>query len=182
MRGTPLRRQLILVAIAGLLPLAVCCALGLALLFEQQREAEQRRTLEIARALASAVESELQRSIASLQVMAAAIEQDNLDLDSFDDLARRTLQRQPRWRSLILADAAGRQVAHSEFPRGTDIPVNPEPESARRVFETGKPVVGGLVQARTGWGFAVRVPVMKDDKVHYVVIAVHTPAPMLDIL
>ena len=179
---SPLRRQLIFLALASLLPMATLSAVGLAVLFESQREAEQRRTLEITRALASAVDSELRRSISSLQVMAAAIEQDNLDLDSFDDLAWRTLQRQPLWRSIILAAPDGRQVAHSEFPRGTPIPANPDPPSVEYAARAAKPVVGNLVRGRVGWAFGVRVPLLKDGRVRYVLSAVMTPQPILDIV
>ena len=179
---SPLRRQLIFLALASILPLATLSAIGLAVLFESQREAEQRRTQEITRALASAVDSELRRSISSLQVMAAALEQDDLSLDSFEDLSRRTLQRQPLWRNVILAEPGGRHVAHSEFPRGTPVPPNPDPASVEQVGRTGKPAVGNLVRGRAGWAFAVRVPVLKDGHVRYVLSAVMTPDPILDIV
>lgn len=182
MRGHALRRQLFLIAVAAILPLAILTAAGLYFLYTQQRDAGQARTLETARALASAIDSELKRTVAGLQVMAAGLEQDGLDFRAFDDLAARTLARQPQWRNVIIADPTGRQVAHSEFPRGTLIPANPEPASVRKVVETGQPAVGGLVRGRHGFAFGVRVPLTRDGQVAYVLTAVLTPDPIRDIV
>ena len=182
MRGSPLRRQLILIAVASILPLAILSAVGLAIVFSQQREAEQHRALEITRALASAVDNELKRSITALQVMGASLERDGVDLDAFRDLAVRTLRTQAQWRSLVLSDPEGHQVAHSDFRRGDPLFTIPDIESSREVVRTGQPAIGSIKLARTGHTFAVRVPVRKDGQVRFVLSAVMPPQQILAIV
>ncbi|HEX4781491.1 MAG TPA: ATP-binding protein [Usitatibacter sp.] len=181
MKRTPLRRQLVLVALVAILPLAAIAALGIALIFDQQREAEQRRMLDVARALTTAVDNELNRSISGLQVLAAASEQDNLDLDSFRDLARRALLREHAWRALVLDDPEGRRIVHTDFPNG-GFPPNPDPNDVKRVAMEGKPRVGNLKNGKLGYAFGVRVPIFKDGRVHYVLSALVPPGPILDIV
>jgi signal transduction histidine kinase/ActR/RegA family two-component response regulator len=178
---TPLRRQLILIALVAILPLAVIAALGLALIFDQQREAEQRRMLDVARALTTAVDNELNRSISGLQALAAASEQDKLDLDSFRDLAYRALRRERTWRALVLDTPEGERIVHTDFPRG-GFPPNPDPDDVKRVARDGKPRVGSLVKGNFGYAFGVRVPIFKDGRVHYVLSALVPPQPILDIV
>src|SRR5207249_94462 len=55
----PLRRRLLLLAVAGILPLAIMAAIGLRALAQQQRTQVERVGLEFARALATAVDAEL---------------------------------------------------------------------------------------------------------------------------
>ena len=182
MKSTPLRRQLLLIAVAAIVPLAALSAAGLWLIYDQQRDAGQQRALEITRALSSTVDTELKRSVAALQVLAVSAELDNIDLDQHDALARRALQAEPMWRSLILADAAGRQIVHTDFARGAAIPANPEPGTLQEVVRTARPQFGRLVRGRAGYAFAVRVPLMQKGQVRYVLSAILTPEPMLAIL
>ena len=59
LRGTSLRQRLFLLAAAGILPLALMSGIGLYVLAQQQRAQAERASLELARALASAVDAEL---------------------------------------------------------------------------------------------------------------------------
>nr|HET7859836.1 hypothetical protein [Caldimonas sp.] len=70
MRTIPLRRRLLVLGAAAILPLALMSGVALqALLEQQQRQAEQ-STLDLARALATAVETELRLTVSSLQSLA----------------------------------------------------------------------------------------------------------------
>ena len=178
-----LRRRIVLIAVASILPLAVLSAVVLTMVYQQRREAEQLRTLETTRALASAVESELQRTISGLQSLAVAIEQDDVDLASFHDLARRALARQPLWKRLVLRDLEGRGVADSEFPGVREnLPESPERESIEAAIRAGKPVVGNIVQGRMGWSVAVRVPILANGKPRYLLSAIVPPDSIREIV
>jgi len=181
MNRTPLRRQLVLIVLVAILPLAAIAAIGLALIFDQQREAEQRRMLDVARALTTAVDSELNRSISGLQALAAATEQDKLDLASFRDLAQRALRREHSWRALVLDKPDGERIFHTDFPEGGFTP-NPEPQSVRLVASDGVARVGNLVKGKLGYAFAVRVPVFQAGRVRYVLSALVPPQPILGIV
>ena len=69
MRTVTLRRRLLLLAVAGILPLALMSGAGLLALAHQQREAAGRASLGITRALATAVDAELKRSVAVLETL-----------------------------------------------------------------------------------------------------------------
>lgn len=177
-----LQRQLFTLAIVGVLPLAILAGAGLHIFFEQRRDVEQRRALEVTRALATAVEAELQRSLAALQILAVSGALDPGVRSDFDEVARRALATQPGWRNLTLADPSGRIVDHSDFPPGAALPAPPDPESIREVATARKPVVGNLVNGRNGWAFTLRVPLVKDGQVQYVVSAIVDPGSIAKLL
>jgi hypothetical protein len=104
--GVPLRRRLLLLAAAGLLPIAAMSAIALAALWFQQREQAARTGLEIARALSTAVDAELSRSLSVLQALATAGSLDAGDLRSFQRLARQVRATRPSWQSILVHDAA----------------------------------------------------------------------------
>src|SRR4051812_37830739 len=106
-RSVPLRRRLLLLAVAAMLPVALMSAVALQALFEQQRAQAARAGLEIARALSLAIDSEIQRSFSALQVFAAATAFDTGDIARFERALARTQPSQPNWRAVIASDPAG---------------------------------------------------------------------------
>ena len=92
MARVALRKHLLVLAIASILPLAILSGIGLLALFDQQRGDAERKALEITRALATAVDAELQRSISVLKVLGAAGSLQRLDIAAFAITARRALQ------------------------------------------------------------------------------------------
>ena len=58
-----LRQRLLVLAAASIFPLAVMSGVGLLVLVQQQRQQAQTAALEIARALSTAVDAELQRAM-----------------------------------------------------------------------------------------------------------------------
>ena len=182
MRRVPLRRQLFLIAVAGILPLAILAGAGLHLVFEQQREAEQRRALEITRALATAVDTELKRSQSALQILASAIVLDAADLESFHTVARRAIQSQATWRSVILADTSARPLVDTAFPMGAELPSMFSTTSFEEAIRTGEPRVGYVVKAGEGHVLYLRAPVVRDGKLRYVVSVLVNPSAILSIV
>ena len=63
MRTVPLRRRLFILAAAAILPLALTTGVALLVLANQQYQQAARAGIELARALASSVDSELSSSI-----------------------------------------------------------------------------------------------------------------------
>jgi CheY-like chemotaxis protein len=61
--GTPIRTRLLVLAVAGILPLAVMSGWALFALVQQQRTQVEQAGLEIVRALSTAVDAELEHSI-----------------------------------------------------------------------------------------------------------------------
>src|SRR5439155_26719568 len=71
--GAPLRRRLFLLAATGIVPLLVMSGIGLYALAQQQRIQAERIGLQLPRALATAVDAELPRSISVVQSLATAL-------------------------------------------------------------------------------------------------------------
>ena len=182
MRRVPLRRQLFLIAVAGILPLAILAGAGLQLVFEQQREAEQRRAMEITRALATAVDTELKRSQSALQILASAIVLDVGDLEGFHTVARRALEYQPTWRSVVLSDPSARPLVDTAFPLGARLPPMFSTTSFDEVVRTGKPRVGYVVRAGEGHVLYLRSPVSRDGGLRYVISALVDPMAIVSIV
>jgi signal transduction histidine kinase/ActR/RegA family two-component response regulator len=183
MKSVPLRRRLLLLVAAGLLPLAVVAAIALAVLYHQHRMQAERSVLEVARALSTAVDAELRRSVAVLQVLATSPSIDEKDLARFEDRARRTQLAQSHWRGVALFTPAGEPVMNTAVPRGAPLAGLVEPGSFEEAVRTGKPVVGLLRKGPRGaWAIPIRVPVIRDDKVSHVLTAIVDPKAINEIL
>jgi signal transduction histidine kinase/ActR/RegA family two-component response regulator len=182
-RSVPLRRRLFLLAAAGILPLALTAGAALYALFDQQRDQAQRSTLEIARALATATDAELRRTASVLEVLATSVRLDTGDLREFEQRMRRVAEQHPHWRGVNLSGPDGQLIVDTQYPAGQKLRPVSEAASFRRVAETGKPVVGHLYERPDGgWAVPVRVPVIRQGVLRYVITAPIRPESLLEIL
>lgn len=182
MRRVPLSRQLFLIAVAGILPLAILAGAGLHLMFEQRREDEQRRALDITRALATAVDTELKRSQSALEVLAATVALDTGDLAGFHTLARRAVASQATWRGVILADLSAQPLVDTSFAVGAELPPMFSTTSFDEVIRTGEPRVGYVVKAGEGHVLYLRSPVRRGGEFRHVISVLVDPAAILSIV
>src|SRR5262249_36227669 len=111
----PLRRRLFLLVVAGILPVATMSGLGLWALERQQSAQIERVGLELARALALAVDAELRSTISVLESLATATTLDHEDRRGFLERARRVQDTQPNWVAVVLADPSGTRIADTRF-------------------------------------------------------------------
>ncbi|CAG1017259.1 two-component system, NarL family, sensor histidine kinase BarA [Burkholderiaceae bacterium] len=183
MRKVGLRRRLILLAAAGILPLAVMSGFGLAALVQQQREQTERASLDITRALTTAVDAELRSSMAVLESLATAAPLDNNDADGFHRVAQRIVTTRPQWRAVILHEPDGKVAAHTGYPIGRADLAIVEPDSFDQLLQLRSPLVGPLRRGQRGeFGVPVRVPVVRDDQLRYVLTAVLNPDAILEVV
>ncbi|MFC5461725.1 hybrid sensor histidine kinase/response regulator [Massilia niabensis] len=178
-----LRRLLILLSAIGLLPLA---ALGLWSLHTaggyQQRE-QDRAMLDLARALSSAVDAELDGTVAALASLARAPTMSAGDLKGFYDSAREQVAAQPEWLTIILTDASGNILFRTTSPFTTPGGRIADPESLQQLLAVQRPVVGHVTRGPRGRAaFPVRVPVRDDAGRLYVLTAVVKPDRILGVL
>jgi len=180
MKRVPLRRRLLLLVATGLLPVALLSALGLHALYQEQREQTERTALEVARAMSTAVDNELQQSLAALEALSHSFRLDERDLGTFHRLLARVAKEHPAWRTMVLADPQGKVLINTGVPIVADVPEVLEPPSLLEAVRTVKPVVGRLVKGPAGrWAFAVRVPVVRNGRVVYVLSAAVDPDSIL---
>jgi signal transduction histidine kinase len=169
----PLRMRLLLLAASGLLPLVIVLAWGVNYLFEEQRTSAQRSALEISRAMATAVESEIRSITALLELMGTSDELERADLRAFHLSARRTAQ-QLGWRQVVLADSEGHILFRSNQPYDRFDTQAVDPVSMDEIVRSRRPLVSKVVvsPADNAETFAVRVPVVRGDHVVYILTAV----------
>ena len=169
---------------AGILPLAVMAGLGLYALKRQQDAQAARVGLELARSVANAIDGELRSAISILETLATTPTLDSGDLAGFQEQARRVLDRMPEWAAILLMEGEGIPVVDTRAPVGSRLlPVVVDHASLDQVLKTRRPAVGSLTRHPTKeWLFAVRVPVIRDTAVTYVISALVTPDAIRDVL
>jgi signal transduction histidine kinase/ActR/RegA family two-component response regulator len=183
LKRVTLRQQLLLVVAAAVLPLAVMSTVALYVGYGQQREQAQRSGLDIARASSKAIDSELRRTISVLDVLGDFIVDGPEGLRAFDERARRVREAQPSWETIHLADMQGHMLTSTETPFGQPLRPIFEQESFDKVLQTQAPIVGYLRKGPRGkYGFPVRVPVMRDGRLRFVLTAVLAPDAILALL
>jgi len=183
--GLTLRRRLLLLVAAAILPLAVTGALALHALFDEQRAQAQRSSLELARALATAVDTELRLTISALQSL-SAIEVSNAgpeDLATLYRVAVEVQRARPEWQAVLLATPDGRTLFSTRQPLGSALAPPVESESFREAVTSRQPTIGTLARGSLGMeAFAVRVPVNEGGRLHYVFTAVVKPDAILQVV
>jgi signal transduction histidine kinase len=169
-----LRSYLVGLTLATLLPVVLFAgAVGYFLVQEQRetfRTGAEARTL----AVLTAVDTELQASISTLTALATLPALDEGDLVTFRDRAQRILATQPQWVNVNLARPDGQQVMNLRVPPGAPLPnIGDLDGSFALLRQTGKAVVSDLAVGPVlkRWSFAVRVPVVRDGALKYVLSA-----------
>jgi signal transduction histidine kinase/ActR/RegA family two-component response regulator len=171
--------------VAGALLPVVLFAVGVVhRLSLNERAASERRLILAARNLTQDVEREVSITTRTLQALAASEQLDEDDLKAFYKEAQRTVQTQPTWLSVILLTPNKRQIFNTSRPFGSVLPLANEPESVQSVVETGQPTVGYLAisRLRQQWAFPVRVPVIRNGKLRYVLTALITSEALTSII
>lgn len=178
-----LRQLLILLAAIALLPVLLASGWAVRITMEQHRAEVERSALDLSRALATSVGTELEATIASLRTLSQspALVDDNLP--AFYQTALTARRSHPSWQSVILADAQGRLLFNTARPYGDRSARIVDSESLRKALETGQPAVGSALVGPLGiLAFPVRVPVHRDSEVSYVLSAAVVPERILEIL
>jgi signal transduction histidine kinase/ActR/RegA family two-component response regulator len=172
----PLRRRLYLLAAAAIVPLALMSGASVLLLVQQQRHQAERAALDLTRAMMTAVDADLQRSVSALDVLATSAALDAGNLPEFQRSSERAVATQPGWMLVNLVDPSGRMLLNTGVPAEGEMPQLAERESFDQVLRTRQPVVGRLARGPLGnFALPVRVPVIRDGRLVYVLTAVLRP-------
>ena len=173
-RPWSLRSILILLVVTAFVPLLVFAIAMVILSARSEREVFERGATERTRALITAVDAELKNSISTLEALATSDRLDGGDLRGFYDEAGRVLKSQPGWRNVIVSSPSGESLLNLLRPLDSNLEPVVEQRSFDQVLKTLKPAVGDvLLGPLTGeYGFIMRVPVMRDGGIKYVLSAV----------
>ena len=180
-----IRTHLLILVLAAVLPLLAFSAVMGAIFWRQQRAAYNEGYLERVRALAIALDRELEGHARALQVLAQSTALQGGDLRTFYARAQRVRAEQSVWDAVILTDTTGTQVINTRRPFGTRLPRTAIGDAiVMRVVTTARPAVSPLVRgALTGqYTTAVVVPVRLDGHVKYLLLASLEPRVWIDLL
>ncbi|WP_420224482.1 hypothetical protein [Pigmentiphaga litoralis] len=178
-----LRFLLFMLVAAGLLPLTLLGVWSVNAVYEQQQSDLRRATLDLSRALSSAVNAEIESSVAALETLSYHPALSAGRYEEFHSIVRDAAQARPYWLSVILSDASGKVLLRSTRPYG-DVDLNVrDPDSLRQVLNEKRPVVGASREGTSSVvAVPVRVPVMQGGELRYVITAALKPDRIDDIL
>lgn len=139
-----------------------------------EREVFERGATERTRALITAVDAQLKSSISTLEALATSRHLDRGDLRSFYDDSVRVLKSQPGWRTIIVSLPSGESLLNLLRPLGAELAPVVEKRSFNQVLKTFKPAVGDILfgPLTETYDFVIRVPVLRDSRIVYVLSAV----------
>ncbi|HEY7518150.1 MAG TPA: ATP-binding protein [Methylomirabilota bacterium] len=170
--ATPLRRQLITLVVVAVVPILLFAFVMVTLLGRLERRATERGLQDVSRALTLAVDRELETSVKALEALAASLYLDTGDLRSFSEHVQRVVPTQPRWRAILLTDAAGtvRLVSTQALSGAAGHSVG-DREYFKELVATRKPVFSGLLLDRSPQAepvIVMVVPVVRNGDLRYV--------------
>jgi signal transduction histidine kinase/CheY-like chemotaxis protein len=183
-RTFSIRAHLLLLVIGTLLPAVVIAAVLVRRVVSDNRTAGEQRLLETARAVASVVDAELVGTIRALQGLGESDRLTTGEIPGIHEQAQRLLLTQPTWSAVSLSTPAGQQIVNTAQALADKLPMVADRGSFQRAVATKTPVIGNLQrgQITRQMGFVVRVPVLRDNRVVYVLTAWITAQRFADVL
>ncbi len=178
-----LRQLLFLLTSLGLLPIAVIGAWGIHAAVDRQQADLTHSIQALARALASAVDAELDTTLQTVRTLSASPALAGGDIHAFYDIASAAMKSQSDWRTVVLTDADGKVLFKTTQPYGGADRNVSDPPSLRTAMSTLRPVVGSVARGPAGRpAVPIRVPLVVNGRLQYVVTVALAPDRMLRIL
>lgn len=168
------RRVLASLVLAAAIPILLFSGWVAYLAADQNRAAARRAAFDSTLRASLRIEEDLAAQLQILGALAASLSLAEDDLPRFYAEAQRLKATQPLWETVELSDAGGNQVINLLRPFGAPLGPTADPESFQEVARTLRPVVGGIGPVGPISGkrlVAIRVPVLKDGRLRYVVAA-----------
>lgn len=166
----------------GLLPIALIGAWGIHASVNKQQAELERSMLGLSRALASAVDAELETTVDNVKALADSQALIEGDIAAFYEVARKAALAQNDWRSVILTDAAGRVLFKTARPFGAVDAGVVDAASLHEAMRTRQPVIGAVAKGpRNLAAVPTRVPIVIDGQLRHVLTAALAPDRVLRI-
>src|SRR6266851_2662917 len=124
-RGLSLRWRLVLLVVAGVVPLLAFSLAHQYLEYREDVATTGRQTLAVARSMSLLVEQELQARIATLQTLTVSHALQAGDLDEFRAQAETVVAQQFPGANILLLKEDGQQVMNTILPPDAPLPVRP---------------------------------------------------------
>jgi signal transduction histidine kinase len=180
---TFLRRSLVALGIAAMLPTVVFAAFSVFHLLRLERERVTDATLAQSQVVMTLVDTQLQRHLAALDVVSSSVYFETRDWGEFYRRLQRLLAANPLWESIVVIDAQRREeIFDLRRPFGEPIAVPGAHERAlQRVIAAGTQLVGSI-ESHEHPIIWVYVPVRTEGTVTYAIAAALKPYIFQDVL
>ncbi|MBE7198815.1 MAG: PAS domain-containing protein, partial [Parafilimonas terrae] len=158
-------------AFAAAIPVLLLSGWVATLMAQQQRDLTRSAAVASATRVAERVASDIAAQVAVLQAEAASASLDRPDLAAFYAEAERLRQAHPLWETVELSDPHGAQVVNLLRTLDKELGPTADRKSFDAVVSSMRPVVGGIGPVGSISGkrlVALRVPVVRDDTLRYV--------------
>jgi PAS domain S-box-containing protein len=181
-RAWPLGWLLYLFALALIAPLLGFGLFATSRLIVAERADGEEQLRRITYTVSAAIDRELKDIIEELQALAASSELREGDLASFHRYASAVLLGTGK--GIMLVDRELNQLVNTRVSYGTPLPRFHDPETARTVFATAKPAIGGLVLSRVAHRHVINivVPAIINGGLRYALVLSPDPATLRRIL
>ena len=168
-----IRWHLFQVQLVSIVPIGLFAAALLYFHWQAQEHERQRSQMESVRLLAAAADNALDSSVERLSIFARLWSSSSLSERTIYTQAKEALGANADWAGIIAFDATGRGVFRTDVPLGASIPAYPNFDVWQPVISGRKPVVSDVLidPVRNDAVIGVGVPVIRDDRVVYVLIA-----------
>jgi signal transduction histidine kinase/ActR/RegA family two-component response regulator len=178
-----IRSHLLLLAAGAMLPVLAFAVLISVIMVRQDNATVERGARERARAMMTGVDAMLAGIVKTVKALSASSALAADDLPTFHDEAQRVLATQSTWTTVTLVRPAGEKLIDATQPFGAALRPVRDMASIAEAVRTRLPVVGP-VSATPGSapGVPVRVPVIRDGNVVYVLSAIVRPDSFEDII
>jgi signal transduction histidine kinase len=177
------RRSLIALGVAAMLPTVVFAAVSVYYMLRLERERVTNATIAQSEVIMALADTQLQRHLAALDVLASSVYLENKDWGDFYWRVQRLLAVNPLWESIVLIDMQRRvEIFDMRRPLGEAVPVAEVHEAnLQRMITQGEQLVGDIESHEHPlvWLY---VPVRIDGKLAYVISAGLKPRVFQDLL
>uniref|UniRef100_Q47FH1 diguanylate cyclase n=1 Tax=Dechloromonas aromatica (strain RCB) TaxID=159087 RepID=Q47FH1_DECAR len=138
--------------------------------YSDGRDRLEKDTIQTARALVQAVDAHLLKAEIAAQSLSTAGSLSKRNFADFHRRATELLATNKQGRNVVLTDPSGQQIVNTLKPFGQLLPKHGNFTAARRVFETGKPLISDLFMGELTQHpvMSIDVPVLTNEKVSYV--------------
>lgn len=163
--------------------MALLGAWGIHAAIDQQRREMESSMLNLSRALASAIDAELDGTVSAMRALSNNPLLAKKDFAGLYEVAREAVHARPHWAGIILTDGKGELIFKTLLPYGSGGGKIVESNSLASAIASRQPVIGSITKGQGGeHAVPVRFPVVRDGEVQYVLTAAVKPDRILSII
>ena len=157
------------------MPIVVFAAILLWRLSVENRAVAEQRLVATANDMAASVDRELLSITRALTALAQSDRLEKGDLRGFFHETQRIVRVQDTWSDVLLLDLSGNIILDTSQEFDGPIHKVVETKTYEQVLQTQQPAIGLMKKGINGWAVPVRVPVIYNDKLKYVLTVTVKP-------